>query len=105
MQAASHLVERIKKDRKLGPLAQKMEQLWIALISLANFQDKGNSTGNANMPKDAKIRTLKGLELVAVPTTTVPVSISAEYKDNIIGRSSNRIDIFWSHVKLFGFKN
>jgi len=86
VKAASKLVDFIKKDKKLGPLAQKMNKLWEALISLANFHDQRNSTGSVNMPNTAMIRSLPELEIVAVPTSAVPVSIAAEYNENTVGK-------------------
>jgi hypothetical protein len=86
-------VDSIKKDKAkgLGALACKMEQLWVALIALANStQDSRNANvACIPIPVTFEIVKLKGLDSVAVPTVNVPVSQTAEYKDTTIGTKRN----------------
>jgi len=87
VKAASRLIEGFKRDKAtLGPLTQKMEKLWIALISLANVQDKKNTDGlKKYIAANSPLLNLPDMSSVAVPTTTVPVIQSGEYRD-IIGK-------------------
>jgi hypothetical protein len=63
-----------------------MGRLWEALIQLANVQENSRNTtiSSVLIPHDADIKRLNGLEIVPVPTITIPVSPSGEYPD-IIG--------------------
>lgn len=63
-----------------------MEILWIQLIKLANINDGGRDGMQKNIPSDI-MKCLNNLELVAVPTSTIPVLPSGNYKEAMIGKA------------------
>jgi len=88
VKAAAKLVDQIKRDsknRSLGALTIKMEALWNALITFANTTERANTMMTCPIPNDQKIRQLKALETVAVPTASIPLSITGDYKDSVVG--------------------
>ncbi len=85
--AARRLVESCKKQASLGELAGKMEQVWNSLINLANVQETKNTDNTRReIPPNAPIRKLKGMDIVPIPTTSMAVNQYSKYKDFVIGK-------------------
>jgi len=79
-------VENLKKTPALGELVTKMEQVWTALISLANVQESKNTENTRReIPAASALRRMKGMHIVPVPTTTMTVNQHSKYKDFVIG--------------------
>lgn len=86
VQAAADIVNALKRNPRLKELVAKMETLWLALINLANVSDgRHNQDGiKKRIPSDI-MKYLCSLNNVAVPTVSVPVLNSLNYKESYIG--------------------
>lgn len=92
MQAAAEIVASLKKNPRLSKLVSRMEVMWLALIQLANINDRSNAEGVTKCIPDHIMKDLQNLETIPVPTSHMPVLSSMNYKDHavaIVNFSSN----------------
>lgn len=99
--SARQLIIKYKKDRNIGPIITNMELLSTALISLAYLQSNScsNRNGKFTIPRTEKIKSIKNVQNVAIPTVNVPIKKNCDYT-NIVG-----IHEFGSSFSLVGGVN
>ncbi|XP_068082647.1 serine-protein kinase ATM [Anabrus simplex] len=81
---AQLMVRKLLSKPAVGPLLKKMEQVSIALISLAYLQVKNTKAESHKVPESEPISKLRDLNSVLIPTLSIPVKVNCQY-DNIIG--------------------
>lgn len=93
-QLVGHLVTA---DKSMKELIGNMMKVADALIELAYIK-----TQNCEVTKSSKIRQLKNVENVLLPTVTIPVNRSGNY-DNIIGEHILNIFEFYLIFSIFRY--
>ncbi|KAH3729489.1 hypothetical protein DPMN_055461, partial [Dreissena polymorpha] len=81
--AAKALVERLRKDKRVGGVVKDMETLCDAYIQLANWNvtQYAKQTTAIPLPDALWIAKVKDLKNVPIPTKEIKVDPSGEYKD------------------------
>lgn len=85
--SAQNLITKYKKHKDIGPIIKNMEILSTALISFAYLPREKctlNKKQQLVIPKTEKIKSIKNMQNVLIPTINLPVSQSRNYT-NIIG--------------------
>lgn len=85
--SAKHLIAKYKCNRDIGPIIKNMELLSTALISLAYLPKEKCSLNKKQqmiIPRTEKIRMIKNMQNVLMPTISLPVRPNRNYS-NIIG--------------------
>lgn len=88
---AKFLIGKLSKETDLKDLIDNMMKVDDALIELAYVKRQETENRVIKIPASCKIRKLRDIENVLVPTVTLPVNKSGNYRD-IIGKTS----ILWS---------
>lgn len=86
MQNAKVLLSQLSRDPNLTNLIKKMEFLSEAVIELAYLKNDNSDDGTFRVPKRCKILKIEDYDNVLLPTYTLPVSKSGDYK-GIVGIS------------------
>lgn len=85
LNGANFLISKLKEDVRLERLIQNMLNVSDAIIELAYVPTiKSPENRQNNIPRGCKIRKLKHVEDVLIPTVSLPVNKSGNYSD-IIG--------------------
>ena len=79
----------------LTSLIQKMEQVWEALIELANTKDGPGESMMRNMASTIKLLNLQDIQLVHVPIAYIPSTcVPNQISPDFVGKCS-AIPVFW----------
>lgn len=98
VQAAAEIVKPLKRNEKLAELVQQMESFWLALIKLANVPDgTRNVEGVKKTISSDVLKVLSKLTIIPVPTSSIPVLPSLNYKDSVV-----KINTFGKEYGLVG---
>ncbi|GLG95164.1 Serine/threonine-protein kinase ATM [Gryllus bimaculatus] len=81
---AQKLVQDLSKHNNVGGLLQRMNEVYLALISIAYMDPKTGKGNDRVIPEKAALLKLKKVDTVLVPTLTIPVEMSCKYT-GIIG--------------------
>lgn len=69
----------------MAELVQQMEALWLSLIKLANIPDGSRNQDGVKKTISSDISKVLGkLSIIPVPTSSIPVLPSLNYKDSVI---------------------
>lgn len=88
LSGAKLLIEKLSKDTRMVSLISNMMKVADALIQLAYVETKAGAQQEHEIARSYKIRQLKNIENVLVPTITLPVNKNGNY-ENIIGEYSS----------------
>lgn len=85
---AKALIAKYKRNKNIGPIIKNMEHLSNALISLAYLSPencKGNRKKQHIIPDREKIKSIKNIQNVLLPSLNLGVKKNRDYS-NIIGK-------------------
>lgn len=88
MKGAQILIRQlIKGDKTMADLVERMQLMVDALVQLAYLPvvDRDKTNDGHLIPSNCKIRRLKNLDNVLVPTYSLPVRVNCDYSD-IVGK-------------------
>lgn len=86
LSGAKWLLKKLKEDARMSELVDNMMKVADGLIELAYMDIDSRGRNDYEIPRSSKLRQLRNVENVLVPTVTLAVNKNGNY-NNIIGKN------------------